>query len=45
MFLVSVPTGPTCLKDVSHCSSQIATLVSIDDTSFVVDAILILAGH
>ena len=35
MFLVSVPKCPTCLIDVLHCASQMVTLVSIDNTSFV----------
>ena len=44
MFLVSVPKGPNCLTNVLHCASQMVTLVSIDNTYFVGNAIFILGG-
>ena len=45
MFLVPVPIGPTCLTNVLKCASQMVTLVPIDNTSFVGDAVLIPRCH
>ena len=45
MFLVSVPKSPTCLTDVIYYASQMVTLESVDKTSFVGDAALILGSH
>ena len=45
MFLLSVPKGPTSFTDVLHHASWIVTLISVDNTSFVGDVILVLWGY
>ena len=44
MFLVSVPKGPMSFTNILHCASQMVTLVSVDDTSFVGDTVPILGA-
>ena len=38
------PKGPTSFTNILHCTSQMVPPVSLDDTSFICDAICILWG-
>ena len=45
MLLVSVPKGPTSLTNILHSASQMVTLISVDNISFVSDVVLVLGGY
>ena len=44
MFLVAVPKGPTSFTNVLHSASQMVILISVNNTSFVGDVILVLGA-
>ena len=44
VFPISVPKVPTSFTDIIHCTSQMVTLVSVDDTSFIGDITLSLGA-
>ena len=45
MFLVSVPKCPTSFTNVLYFASQMVTLISVNNISFVSDAIFVLRGY
>ena len=45
MFLVSIPKGPTSFPNVLPSGPKMVTLVSVDNTSFVGDVILVPGGY